>query len=490
MTCGNKGCKIKAKINPRSGLCPGCDDFVQGVNRRMDGLDRRQQARDQSHAANRDLVEDTEQQGQDKRPGVNQPGNASNVFDFPPNNAQSQVPLPNVDLKEIIQSCENAKNGAPVDSGKVLGDMLGMIVHMYAKQSENNATKEQVHSNTDRISQLESKVGDPNDVAYNRSIAIRKLPLPPHGVSELQNAQHYLDQIKAPGVNVNQDCVKAIRKEAMKHNPNLGPNLGTVLIELRNDEVRGNIMKSKKNLMNHPALVMQNLIIKNALSPTEMKAQNTNLGMLKMITGNNDFFIAGNGMIRKKDQNFQQHNYQNQQNTTNQDPKNQSQQNHQIPQKLNQAQHIHHEENQNQNALPNNNRNQQIPQFQNAFQAQNNKTRMNFNFQQPQEQPFQKPQHPNYSQMNFQYRLPTFNTNINPNFPPYQFSAQLPHPNPAQVPAAHKAMDSSANLLDFDFGPSRSQDEQRPGSAHSARSLSPTAGTSNTDQSHGASQMQ
>ena len=44
-------------------------------------------------------------------------------------------------------------------------------------------------------------------------------------------------------------------------------------------------MKTKKNLMNHPSIVMKNLIIKNALSPAEMKAQNTHFGMLKMITG-------------------------------------------------------------------------------------------------------------------------------------------------------------------------------------------------------------
>ena len=46
-----------------------------------------------------------------------------------------------VDLNDIIKSCDDAKKGVPVDSGKVLGDMLGMIVHMFAKQSENDATK-------------------------------------------------------------------------------------------------------------------------------------------------------------------------------------------------------------------------------------------------------------------------------------------------------------------------------------------------------------
>ena len=180
--------------------------------------------------------------------------------------------------------------------------MLGMMVHMFAKQSENDAIKEEVHSNTDRISHLEAKVGDANNVAYPSSIAVRKLPLPPHGVSELQNAIHYLKEIKTEGVDFSRDLVKAVRKEAMKHNPNLGPNLGTVLVELRSEDIRGKIMKSKKNLSTNSSSVLQNLMIRNALTPAEMKTQNTHFGILNMITGSNDYFIAGNGSIRKKDQ--------------------------------------------------------------------------------------------------------------------------------------------------------------------------------------------
>ena len=299
MTCSNKGCKIKAKINTRTGLCPGCEEFFQGVNRRVDHLDRRHQARDRSHDARRNL----DGNHAVEEPATNQPP-GNNLVNFPPASAASMSHLPSVDLNEIIKSCEAAKNGDQVDTGKVLGDMMGMIVHMFAKQSENDAIKEQVHSNTDKIACLEAKVGDSNEVAYARSVAIRKLPLPPLGVTELQNVQHFLKEIKAEGFNADRDCIKAIRKESLKHNPNLGPNLGTVLVELKNEEVRGKIMKTKKNLIDHPAAVLRSLIIKNAMSPTEMKAQNTNFGLLKMITGNDDFYIAGNGAIRKKDPAF------------------------------------------------------------------------------------------------------------------------------------------------------------------------------------------
>ena len=301
MTCSNKSCKIKAKVNPKTGLCPGCDEFFQGVNRRVDHLERRHQARDKSLDARRNLDnnQDNEELASNRPPG-------NNIMNFPPVAAAPSIQsqLPNIDLNDIIKSCEAAKNGDQVDTGKVLGDMMGMIVHMFAKQSENDAIKEQVHSNSDRIAHLEAKVGDANEVAYPRSLAIRKLPLPPHGVTEVENVQHYLKEMRVEGVDVNRDIIKAIRKESAKHDHNVGPNLGTVLVELKCEEVRGKIMKAKKHLMNHPAIVMRSLIIKNAMSPTEMKAQNTHFGLLKMITGNNDIFIAGNGAIKKKDHQY------------------------------------------------------------------------------------------------------------------------------------------------------------------------------------------
>ena len=460
MTCGNKGCKIKAKINPKSGLCPSCDEFVQGVNRRVESLDRRQQARDMSHAARRDLGGDQVQQNQESQANAPPPPPGNNLFNFP-NPSTSKAPLPNVDLNDIIKSCEDAKNGSQVNTGKVLGEMLGMIVHMYAKQSENDAMKDQVHSNTDCISHLEAKVGDSNDVAYPRSIAIRKLPLPPHGVTELQNVQHYLKEIKAEGVDVARDCVKAIRKESMKHNPDLGPNLGTVLVELRNEEIRGKIMKSKKNLMNHPALVLQNLIIKNALTPGEMKSQNTHLGMLKMITGSNDFFIAGNGMIRQKNQQSFQNENQSTQNQPrmpgNQNPQNQTNRP-QFPQAgpaRFQTAPIRSVQPQVRNSQPHQQHNSYPPQM---FQ-QGRPTSFQTNFPPPQM---------------FQQSQPTsFQTNFPP-FSQFQFPSQLPVINPLQAQAAAKPNETPANpldnLLDFDFTPIQPASESRPGSAQSARS--------------------
>ena len=60
------------------------------------------------------------------------------------------------------------------------------------------------------------------------------------------------------------DAIKDVRKEAAKHNPNHGQNLRTVLVKLRNEEIRGKIMKKKKDLEHHPTQLLKELIIKNA----------------------------------------------------------------------------------------------------------------------------------------------------------------------------------------------------------------------------------
>ena len=104
MTCSNKGCKIKAKINTRTGLCPACDEFFQGVSRRVDHLDRRHQARDRSRDARRNL---DDSQDVDEAATSHPPGN--NLVNFPPATAASIQSLPSVDLNDIIKSCEAAK---------------------------------------------------------------------------------------------------------------------------------------------------------------------------------------------------------------------------------------------------------------------------------------------------------------------------------------------------------------------------------------------
>ena len=75
------------------------------------------------------------------------------------------------------------------------------------------------------------------------SIAIRNLPLPLPGGDDLTCVRNALHEIRAPGVEVRRDVIKAIRKTSGNNPSN---TLGTVLVEFRDEESRAAIMKNKK----------------------------------------------------------------------------------------------------------------------------------------------------------------------------------------------------------------------------------------------------
>ena len=91
-----------------------------------------------------------------------------------------------------------------------------------------------------------------------------------------------------------------------KVNPNNHANqLGTVLVEVINEEKRALIMKNKQLLSTHNNPTLRSLDIKNAKSKERMFAENCTYSLLKMNHGD-DFYITGNGMIKRKSL-FNQH---------------------------------------------------------------------------------------------------------------------------------------------------------------------------------------
>ena len=105
-----------------------------------------------------------------------------------------------------------AAQATPDTTNKLLVDIYGMMVNLSAKQSEIDTVKDVAKDNTSRIGELEAKIGNPNSVSIPLSIAIRNLPIPPSGTSELQQVRRVIEQIRAEGVNVETDVVKATRE--------------------------------------------------------------------------------------------------------------------------------------------------------------------------------------------------------------------------------------------------------------------------------------
>ena len=61
------------------------------------------------------------------------------------------------------------------------------------------------------IDSIEAKVGGPDEPAIPLSIAVRFLPLPSPGQTDLQLIKSAFREIPAPGVDVDRDCIKAVR---------------------------------------------------------------------------------------------------------------------------------------------------------------------------------------------------------------------------------------------------------------------------------------
>ena len=115
---------------------------------------------------------------------------------------------------------------------------------------------------------------------------MRHLPLPRLRLTELDNVKDAFKEVNAPGVDVRSDVVKAthVGFKAESETGAGNSNLGTVKVEMKSEDSRASLMKTKNNLRFHPNQVMKNLVIQNLKSHEEMKHENFNYDILKMCT--------------------------------------------------------------------------------------------------------------------------------------------------------------------------------------------------------------
>ena len=118
MPCAIKNCKAKSNINPKTGLCTSCDQCFSGLTKRMQSQERQSVAREQQLAQRRG--------GGDVHSAVN------SVEDQP--NFDSEGSLPKVDLAKLVANHNQMETGEAIaDTSKVLKDILGAVINMYAK---------------------------------------------------------------------------------------------------------------------------------------------------------------------------------------------------------------------------------------------------------------------------------------------------------------------------------------------------------------------
>ena len=284
MKCSVADCNNTRNINSHSRLCGVCEKAANMTNRRYLNNVRQTQARLQSQSANRAMDVSLS-------PELQQPRNTLHD-EIQIQGASSNAIAPPVDLNSLRASYDDMVSKS--SEKKIFTDMYAMLMQVMSKQAEHDQLKDVVQDNVDRITELERKVGDSDEISERLGITIRELPLP-EGRSELDLVREALFQIGAPGIDVTRDVLKA------KRVGNSETNLGTVKVELRSEEVRAIIMKNKKNLKHNKYEAIRKLVISNMKPHSQFALENFFHDIKKMIPGGEDVYILRNGHLRQRD---------------------------------------------------------------------------------------------------------------------------------------------------------------------------------------------
>lgn len=312
MRCAMRNCNKIKHVNPVTSLCPSCEKIVntsQSDRVRQDNQSRQNQARSSALDQQRNLNVSLSPASSAGSGTASTAPPTNNQINFPyistPNSSANLAP-PVMNLASLQNTYSEmvARNGTGGAQDQILTDMYGMLLNVLSKQTENDAIKQEVQDHSYRIRELEAKVGDPSQISEKLGLAVRNLPLPTPGLSELDNVRAAFSEIKAPGIEVERDIVKAVRVGFKED------YLGTVKVEMLNDASRASIMKNKKSLGNHLNPTMKNLIVKNLKTDDQMRMENFARDVLQMVPGGHEYYVAGNGHLRQKDFKQNQHHYQ------------------------------------------------------------------------------------------------------------------------------------------------------------------------------------
>ena len=172
------------------------------------------------------------------------PPDVNNVEQFPPAGLGGAAALPNnlppINMDNMVELYRRVEEGEEVDNKVMMKSVFGILLHNASNMQTVDQVKRSVQDNTDRIRALEDKVGSSDEVAVPLGLAIQHMPLPTVGTSDLQNVKEMLAEVRAPGVTVDHDVIKVVRKgNKPESRPGSGDSrLGTVFCpNFRTDEL-------------------------------------------------------------------------------------------------------------------------------------------------------------------------------------------------------------------------------------------------------------
>ena len=103
-----------------------------------------------------------------------------------------------------------------------------------------------------------------------------------------------LSEVNAKGVTVYENIVR------VKRVGQGGDKEGTILVEMKSEEAKIKIMKTKKCLMQHLNPTWRKLKIRNMKSNEQMNHENNLYQILSLIPSGNQFVLSGSGKLVKR----------------------------------------------------------------------------------------------------------------------------------------------------------------------------------------------
>ena len=207
-------------------------------------------------------------------------------------------PLPEIDIV-ALHNCYNQHKDDSNES-PLIRNMFGLMLHLYSRQSESDILKSEMQLVNSRLDAIEAKIGGPDEISDKLGLAVQNVPYPNHGYTDLDVIRHIFAEIRAPGVNVLSDVVKAVRKLPNKqiHNQH-SQVLGTVLVEMKSEASRSSVMKHKHFLQQHHDPSYSSIVIKNMRDRGQLFAENAINNVLRRIPGCENSYVTPSGQIRE-----------------------------------------------------------------------------------------------------------------------------------------------------------------------------------------------
>ena len=281
MRCSMRNCKNVRDIDPTSKLCPPCNTWFKDKNKMLSSQESQSPQLSNDSAP---IIDDP------PAPDTSRPTSSSRA------RTPGPPPIDIMSIQNKYNILKNSSTESPAQSAML--DMLALMLNIYSKLSATEAIRCEIEKANQRLDALEAKVGRENEVSERLGLAVRSLPLPSPGHTDLDIVKQILSEIKAPGIDVDRDVVKAVRKIPSKPINSSQPILGTVLVEMKNEESRASIMKNKHTLQHHPDCAIRRVAVKNMKSREQMLIEKIGNNILKKIPGYENHFVGGNGHIR------------------------------------------------------------------------------------------------------------------------------------------------------------------------------------------------